>query len=176
MENTNDEFIIKNMKLVGYAIKRYIKIFPGEDVDDFYQIGCIGLIKAQRTFSIGKSSWSSYAVKCIVNEILMYKRKNRKYNNQIYLNDFIQNADEKLTYADTIPDLDMIDNMLEVEHIKRNLYIVLEHQTPKNKEMIKYYLKTHCKQREIVDKFGVQQSQVSRVLKKYKDKVKEAIQ
>ena len=176
MENTNDEFIIKNMKLVGYAIKRYIKIFPGEDVDDFYQIGCIGLIKAQRTFSIGKFSWSSYAVKCIVNEILMYKRKNRKYNNQIYLDDSIKDADENLTYVDVLPDIDAIDNFIIVDELKRNMLTVLNEQTPKNKAIIEHYLKTGCKQEELSNIFGVQQSQVSRVLKKYKDKVKEAIQ
>lgn len=176
MENTNDEFIIKNMKLVGYAIKRYIKIFPNEDVDDYCQIGYIGLIKAQRTFNVERSSWSSYAIRCIVNEILMYKRKNKKYNNQIYLDDSIKDTDENLTYVDMLSDIDAIDNFIIVDELKRNMLTVLNEQTPKNKAIIEHYLKTGCKQEELSNIFGVQQAQISRVLKRYKDKVKEAIQ
>lgn len=175
MENTNDEFIVKNMPLVGYAIKKYIKIFPNEDVDDYCQMGYIGLIKAQRTFNVERSSWSSYAIRCIVNEILMYKRKNRKYNNQIYLDDSIKDTDEKLTYVDVMSDLDMIDNFMTANELKRNMLVILDEQTPKNKAIIKYYLKTGCKQRELSDTFGVQQGQISRVLKRYKTKVKEVM-
>ena len=175
MENTNDEFIVKNMPLVGYAIKKYIKIFPNEDVDDYCQIGYIGLIKAQRTFNIERSSWSSYAIRCIVNEILMYKRKNRKYNNQIYLDDSIKDTDEKLTYVDVMSDLDMIDNFIMANELKRSMLVILDEQTPKNKAIIKYYLKTGCKQRELSSIFGVQQGQISRVLKRYKTKVKEVM-
>lgn len=175
MESTNDEFIVKNMPLVGYAIKKYIKIFPNEDADDYCQIGYIGLIKAQRTFNVERSSWSSYAIRCIVNEILMYKRKNRKYNNQIYLDDSIKDTDEKLTYVDAMSDLDMIDNFMTANELKRNMLVILDEQTPKNKAIIKHYLKTGCKQRELSDIFGVQQGQISRVLKRYKTKVKEVM-
>lgn len=47
--------------------------------DDYYQIGCIGLIKAAETFQDDKGyTFSTYASKCIVNEILRnVKRENR---------------------------------------------------------------------------------------------------
>lgn len=173
MENANDEFIINNMKLVPYTINKYIKIFSNEDVNDYYQIGYIGLIKASRTFNAEKSSWCTYAVRCIINEALMYKRKNKRHDNQIYLDDFIKDSNETITYADVLCDLDTIEDVLAVEQMKVNLNIVLERQTFINKKIIKYYLKTGCKQQEIANKFGIQQSQVSRILKNYKNKVKE---
>ena len=51
----------------------------GEDTDDLISIGTIGLIKAVTTFNPQKASrLSTYAARCIENELLMYFRSKKK--------------------------------------------------------------------------------------------------
>ena len=51
----------------------------GEDTDDLISIGTIGLIKAVTTFNPQKASrLSTYAARCIENELLMYFRAKKK--------------------------------------------------------------------------------------------------
>lgn len=59
-----DEFIQGNLKLVLSVIKRFSN--RGENPDDLFQIGCIGLIKAIDNFDISQNvKFSTYAVPMI---------------------------------------------------------------------------------------------------------------
>ena len=64
------------------------KYYPGtEDTDDLISIGTIGLIKAVSSFDAGKNTrFSTYAARCIENEILMYFRSGRKNRGTVYMN------------------------------------------------------------------------------------------
>ena len=62
-----------NMRLVAHIIKKYA--FTDKETDDLLSIGTIGLIKAVNTFDVSRGNrLSSYAAKCIDNEILMLLR------------------------------------------------------------------------------------------------------
>ncbi len=70
-----DELIQGNMKLVLSVVQR----FTGrkEELDDLFQIGCIGLIKAIDNFDITQNvQLSTYAVPMIIGEIRRYLRDN----------------------------------------------------------------------------------------------------
>lgn len=70
-----DELINGNMKLVLSVVQR----FTGrkEELDDLFQIGCIGLIKAIDNFDISQNvQLSTYAVPMIIGEIRRYLRDN----------------------------------------------------------------------------------------------------
>jgi RNA polymerase sporulation-specific sigma factor len=70
-----DELIKGNMKLVLSVVQR----FTGrkEELDDLFQIGCIGLIKAIDNFDITQNvQLSTYAVPMIIGEIRRYLRDN----------------------------------------------------------------------------------------------------
>ena len=70
-----DEFIQGNLKLVLSVIKRFSN--RGENPDDLFQIGCIGLIKAIDNFDISQNvKFSTYAVPMIIGEIRRYLRDN----------------------------------------------------------------------------------------------------
>lgn len=69
--------ILRNMRLVAHVVKKYTGC--EKDMDDMISIGTIGLIKAITSFNIDKGSrFSTYAAKCIDNEILMMLRGERK--------------------------------------------------------------------------------------------------
>ena len=74
-EAARDELIRGNLKLVLSVIKRFSS--RGENVDDLFQVGCIGLIKAIDNFDITLNvQFSTYAVPMIVGELRRYLRDN----------------------------------------------------------------------------------------------------
>ncbi|HHV38787.1 MAG TPA: RNA polymerase sporulation sigma factor SigG [Tepidimicrobium sp.] len=70
-----DEFVQGNLRLVLSIIQRFNR--RGENVDDLFQVGCIGLIKAIDNFDLSKNvRFSTYAVPMIIGEIRRYLRDN----------------------------------------------------------------------------------------------------
>lgn len=70
-----EEFIQGNLRLVLSIIQRFNK--RGEHVDDLFQVGCIGLIKAIDNFDLSQNvRFSTYAVPMIIGEIRRYLRDN----------------------------------------------------------------------------------------------------
>lgn len=70
-----DELINGNLRLVLSVIQRFTG--RGENIDDLFQIGCIGLIKAIDNFDITQNvRFSTYAVPMIIGEIRRYLRDN----------------------------------------------------------------------------------------------------
>lgn len=64
-EEARNIFINGNLRLVLSVIKRFYG--RGENVDDLFQIGCIGLIKAMDNFDLNQNvQFSTYAVPMIV--------------------------------------------------------------------------------------------------------------
>ena len=71
-----------NLRLVAHIIKKYYS--NQNEQDDLVSIGTIGLIKAINTFDVNKNiKLSSYASRCIENEILMYFRNLKKSSQDI---------------------------------------------------------------------------------------------
>ncbi|MBR6700462.1 MAG: RNA polymerase sporulation sigma factor SigG [Firmicutes bacterium] len=74
MEARN-EFITGNLRLVLSVVQRFNN--RGENPDDLFQIGCIGLIKALDNFDMSHGvKFSTYAVPMIIGEIRRYLRDN----------------------------------------------------------------------------------------------------
>ena len=70
-----DKFINGNLKLVLSVIRRFNN--RGENVDDLFQVGCIGLIKAIDNFDLSQNVlFSTYAVPMIIGEIRRHLRDN----------------------------------------------------------------------------------------------------
>lgn len=73
--NAREEFIRGNLRLVLSVIQRFSG--RGENVDDLFQVGCIGLIKALDNFDVSQNvRFSTYAVPMIIGEIRRYLRDN----------------------------------------------------------------------------------------------------
>ncbi|HHZ14260.1 MAG: RNA polymerase sporulation sigma factor SigG [Caldicoprobacterales bacterium] len=74
-ESAREEFIQGNLRLVLSVIKRFNN--RGENIDDLFQVGCIGLIKAIDNFDLSHNvRFSTYAVPMIIGEIRRYLRDN----------------------------------------------------------------------------------------------------
>ena len=74
-KKAREKFIQGNLRLVLSVIKRFNN--RGENIDDLFQVGCIGLIKAIDNFDLSHNvRFSTYAVPMIIGEIRRYLRDN----------------------------------------------------------------------------------------------------
>ncbi len=98
-EAARNELIQGNLRLVLSVIKRFMG--RGENPDDLFQIGCIGLIKAIDNFDISQNvRFSTYAVPMIIGEIRRYLRDNNSIRVSRSIKDMAyraMQAKEKLT-------------------------------------------------------------------------------
>lgn len=70
-----DEFIRGNLRLVLSVIQKFSG--RGENPDDLFQVGCVGLIKALNNFDMSHGvKFSTYAVPMIIGEVRRYLRDN----------------------------------------------------------------------------------------------------
>ena len=70
-----DELIAGNLRLVLSIVQRFSS--RGEDPDDLFQVGCVGLIKSIDNFDLGQDvKFSTYAVPMIIGEIRRFLRDN----------------------------------------------------------------------------------------------------
>ncbi|MFQ9511529.1 MAG: RNA polymerase sporulation sigma factor SigG [Lachnospiraceae bacterium] len=89
-----EQYIKGNLRLVLSVIQRFSG--NGENVDDLFQIGCIGLIKAIDNFDIRHNvRFSTYAVPMIIGEIRRYLRD----NNSIRVSRSLRDTAYKAIYA-----------------------------------------------------------------------------
>lgn len=89
-----EEYIKGNLRLVLSVIQRFSS--SNENVDDLFQIGCIGLIKAIDNFDITQNvRFSTYAVPMILGEVRRYLRD----NNSIRVSRSLRDTAYKAIYA-----------------------------------------------------------------------------
>lgn len=74
-DSARDELVYGNLKLILSVIKKFNN--RGENVDDLFQVGCLGLLKAIDNFDMSHGvRFSTYAVPMIIGEIRRYLRDN----------------------------------------------------------------------------------------------------
>lgn len=120
-----DQKIIGNLKLVNHILwKQFPNLAYNEDA---FQIGCIGLIKAVDTYDEDSGiAFSTYASKCIANEIMMELRKQQKRVSEISMETIIlEDADSEVTFGGN--EIDILDLEQFVKKLSPNeqTYFVL---------------------------------------------------
>ena len=93
-QQAREELISGNLRLVLSVIQRFTG--RGENVDDLFQVGCIGLIKAIDNFDVTQNvKFSTYAVPMILGEVRRYLRD----NNSIRVSRSLRDTAYKALYA-----------------------------------------------------------------------------
>ena len=164
--HARDELIEHNLRLVAHIVKKYYS--NTSDQDDLISIGTIGLIKAVNTFDHTKGiRLSSYAARCIENEVLMYFRAAKKSAQDISMNEPIDTDKDgnALTLMDVMSTEDnIVDNLdckVKSEQLKRYIAQVL---TPRERLIIelRYGLNNDhpLTQREVAARLKISRSYV----------------
>ncbi len=167
-----------NLRLVAHIIKKYNQNTSIQD--DLVSIGTIGLIKAINTFDPEKSiKLSSYASRCIENEILMYFRNNKKSAQDVSLNDTIDTDKDgnPLTLMDIMASDENIDEDIDTKiNIQKLSKYITETLTEREKEVIIYryglFSKDILTQRELAKRMNISRSYISRIEKKALEKLR----
>lgn len=93
-QSARERFIHGNLRLVLSVIQRFAN--RGENADDLFQVGCVGLIKAIDNFDLTQNvQFSTYAVPMIIGEIRRYLRD----NNSIRVSRSLKDIAYKALYA-----------------------------------------------------------------------------
>lgn len=126
-KNARDEMIQGNLKLVLSVIQRFSN--RGEPLDDLFQVGCMGLIKAIDNFNTDlQVRFSTYAVPMIIGEVRRYLRDNNSVRVSRSLRDTaykaIQVRERLSNELNREPRVEEIANELEMS--KEDVVIALE--------------------------------------------------
>lgn len=136
IKDVRDKLVLGNLKLVLSILKKYNN--GSENMDDLFQIGCIGLVKAIDNFDLNYGvKFSTYAVFMIEGEIRKYLRDNNTirisrsvketaYKILKFKNDYLMNYGKE-------PDIDIISKELNIE--KEIIIFSLE----ATKNIVSYY-------------------------------------
>lgn len=164
-----EKLINHNLRLVAHVVKKYS---TAGDADDLISVGTIGLIKAINSFELNKGTQlSTYAARCIDNEILMLIRLTKKHNqvisleenfgkdkdgNEISLQDIIANEDDDL------------HSQVEANIFNEKLIKLIKECLPEREyEIICYRYGVNGKpalpQREVAKMLGISRSYISRL-------------
>lgn len=93
-ENARQKMISGNLRLVLSVVQKFTN--RGENLDDLFQVGCIGLIKAIDNFDPNQNvRFSTYGVPMIIGEIRRYLRD----NNSIRVSRSMRDIAYKATYG-----------------------------------------------------------------------------
>lgn len=171
-KSARNKLIEHNLRLVAHIVKKYDN--KNEFNDDLISIGTIGLIKGVDSYSKKHNTrLTTYAARCIENEILMFYRNNKKHSKNISINEPVgfDKEGNEITILDILKTQppDYIKDM----HTQNNIILLKEYfnvLSNREKEIIikRYGLNNEDEQtqKEIAKKLGISRSYVSRIEKR----------
>lgn len=178
-----DKLIIHNLRLVAYIVNK--KYPDAKDADDLVSIGTIGLIRAAETFDCSQNNrFSTYASRCIDNQIKMHFRKMKHKQTELYISEPIESDAEgnSLTIEDIISSDINVERLAELKIDSEKLYrFISEELDEREREIIckRYGVADEngavCRpmtQREIAKQLGISRSYISRIEKRALEKLR----
>ena len=177
-----NKLVEHNLRLVAHIIKKYYT--QTDDTDDLISIGTIGLIKGINTYRRDKGvRLTSYASRCIENEILMFFRSRRKNAGELSLSEAIETEDDGggLSLLDVVSEeQDLSERVCEKElcaQLRRGMGRSLDERARRILTR-RYGLageKSHT-QRETAELCAISRSYVSRLEKHALEKLRRALE
>lgn len=176
-----DILITHNIRLIVYEILNKFKTVD-YDKQELVSIGIIGLINAVNSYDVTKKvEFTTYAIKCIDNEILKLLRKLKKEKNVSSLEQIIYvEKDFEIRLADILKsNYDLVKN-LEAQETYKIIRNLVENIPGKDKEIVKLYFGFYdgkpYKQKEIATMFSITQAQISRIISKRIQEIKHILE
>ena len=174
--------IERNLRLVSHICKKYYS--KTNDNEDLISIGTIGLIKAVDSFDYTKGTrLSTYASRCVENEILMYFRSTRKSAQDVSLSDYIETGTDgaPLELMDVIcEDCDLLEQVSDREAVFRLRQAMGRCLTEQERTVVilRYGLggRAPLRQRQVAERLGISRSYISRIEKRALQKLRKELE
>ena len=176
-KEARNKLIEHNLRLVAHIVKKYEN--KEYDTDDLISIGTIGLVKGIDSYKPAKNTRiTTYAARCVENEVLMHYRSNKKHTNNVSLNDSIgyDKDGNEINLIDVLKgdDEDMAEEINKKQNVKM-LYDYIGILSEREKEIIvkRYGLfnSEEYTQKEIAKALNISRSYVSRIEKRALSKI-----
>lgn len=176
-EESRNKLIEHNLRLVAHIVKKFDS--KGSMTDDLISIGTIGLIKGIDSYSPEKNTKiTTYAARCVQNEILMHFRANKKTNGDVSLSDSIGYDKEgnEVSLIDVLKDEseDIVEE-LHLQDLITKLEKYMSVLTPRERKILekRYGLNNRPEetQKEIAKSMKISRSYVSRIEKRALTKI-----
>ena len=162
LTDEQQKLVLDNQKLVYHVIKR-LNLY--NKLEDYFDIGLIGLCKAAQTFKPENGSrFSTYACVCIRNDILMeIRNENRQCDAYaISFSSIISSSkDNDLSLEDILSDYDLENDILNREELI-SLITSIEKLNEEDKTIINLYFYQNKTQKQIAQILNMSQAQASR--------------
>lgn len=180
-EEARQEFINGNLRLVLSVIKRFY--CRGENADDLFQVGCVGLIKAMDNFDIEQNvQFSTYAVPMIIGEVKRYLRDNNTIRVSRSVRDLayrvLTEKERFIKENDREPTIDEMAKILEVP--KEDIVMSMDAiQTPVslqepsgNNDMDNIYIEDQISDKKNTDEYWAEAITIAEAMKRLNEKEK----
>lgn len=179
-----EQLIMDNHNLV-YHILQKMNLY--NQLDEYYDIAVIGLIKAAKNYDATKQiNFSTFAGKCIRNEILLYLRQQQSnrlkanYNTISLEKTVFDENGKKILLIDKIPgnvniEQELINNekiihlYKAISNLSDSERFIIEHSYGLNNKKI-------LRQKQLAEIIGQSQANVSRIIKKIFKKIKQEME
>lgn len=179
-KQAEEKLIKHNLRLVAHIVKKYN--FAKIEQDELISVGSIGLMKAIKSYDTEKgNSFSTYASRCIQNEILMMIRSQRKFINEVSLEDKVKTDKDgnEVSLIDVLEDAsEHVQDKAEIQIIYQKIIDIINTSlNEREKEIIflRYGIgggvpKT---QNEVAKELNISRSYISRIEKKALNQIRD---
>jgi RNA polymerase sporulation-specific sigma factor len=181
-ENAAEILIEHNLRLVAYIALKYETVTYNNsyiELNDLINIGTIGLIKAIRSFNINKNiKLTTYASRCIENEILMFLRSNKKLALTVSLETILNedNDGNKITIKDTLSSEENIEDSYIEKEIYKRIKEQLANLNTLEKRIIYMRFELKLSQQKVADTLHLSKTYVHKIESKVRKKIVENLQ
>ena len=176
-----EKFINGNLRLVLSVIKRFYT--RGENADDLFQVGCVGLIKAMDNFDLEQNcQFSTYAVPMIIGEVKRYLRDNNTIRVSRSIRDLaykvLAEKEKFLKENDREPSIEELTKILQMpkEDIIMSLDAIqmpISLQEPAGKnDMDNIYVEDQISDKKNTDEYWAETITIAEAMKKLNEKEK----
>ena len=182
-----EEFINNNIRLVIDTVLCEFMKFD-YDKKELVAVGCLGLVKATDTYDMSKGcEFSTYARRCIYNEIITFLKNVKKNSNVLSFDDFFwyDAAGESIKLEDTIySEEDIEEEYARKDYNKTQLILLqqcMECLSERNREIVMLYFGFYNNKRYTCEEIGKMMNigkagvsiAIKRSLSKLKDRMNE---
>ena len=172
-ESVRELIVVQNRPLIMMCAKQFPNFQdPVVNYEELFACGEVGLVKAMNAYRLEKGiMFSTYATKCITNEMRMAIRQFHKHEHTYSLNDLVG---EEISFIDTI-----VDERSNIERDILNRSVLdsaikaLVHLTPREREVMTLVIRSRgtIEQWKIAKQIGLSQPQVSRIVRRAQKKL-----
>ena len=179
-KQVEEKLIKHNLRLVAHIVKKYN--FAKIEQDELISVGSIGLMKAIKSYDTEKgNSFSTYASRCIQNEILMMVRSQRKFINEVSLEDKVKTDKDgnEVSLIDVLEDTsEHVQGKAEIQIIYQKIIEIINTSlNEREKEIIflRYGIggEVPKTQNEVAKELNISRSYISRIEKKALRQIRE---